>query len=135
MKTLTYREVQEQHGGKLPAGCTLRPEDPEAVPVSKPAKLKTTRSERFATLNDFVDATLAKLSGAEAKVWLTLFRDTKANGLARTGQTDLARRTGLHVRSVKRVISRLVELGLLTVTQRGKLNQGPSVYRVLSTVA
>jgi hypothetical protein len=46
-------------------------------------------------LNAFTDFALADLTGAEAKVWLILFRDTKAaTGTARTGQTDIARRPG-----------------------------------------
>ena len=50
-------------------------------------------------LNAFADFALADLTGAEAKVWLILFRDTKAaTGTARTGQADIARRAGLSSR-------------------------------------
>jgi hypothetical protein len=47
-------------------------------------------------MNAFVDFSMAGLTGAEVKVWLILYRDTKATGLARTGQTDLARRARTH---------------------------------------
>jgi hypothetical protein len=95
------------------------------------------RSERFALLNAFIDFSIAtaKLTPAEALVWLVLFRDTKVNGTARTGQSDIARRTGLSVRGVQKAIDRLQTKGLIDVVQRGRLNAGPSVYRVRATPA
>lgn len=62
-------------------------------------------------------------------VWLVLYRDSRA-GVARTGQTDLARRTGLTVRGVQKILPQLVRKGLLTVVARGHLRTGPSSYRV-----
>ena len=91
------------------------------------------RSERFALLNAFVDVTLADLTGAEAKVWLILYRDTKANGVARTGQADLARRAGLTVRGVQKALDKLSAKGLVVVVHRGRLNAGPTTYRVHAT--
>jgi len=93
------------------------------------------RSERFAALNAFVDFGIAdaKLTPAEALVWLVLYRDTKANGVARTGQTDIARRAGLSVRGVKKAIRALTAKGMVHVLNRGRLNVGPSVYRVHPT--
>ena len=70
------------------------------------------------------------LTLAETKVWCILFRDTKANGTARTGQTDLARRAGIDVRSVRRAVRNLESKGLLKVVRLGRLNGGPSVYKV-----
>jgi CRP-like cAMP-binding protein len=140
VRELTLREVQEQHGGILPPDAVFRPDDDEIAataaarqavqptPTAKPRR--RTRSERFAVLNAFADYTLAGLGGAEAKVWLILFRDTKANGLARTGQADLARRAGLTVRGVQKTLDKLQTKGLVQVVRRGRLNTGPSVYRV-----
>ena len=91
------------------------------------------RSERFAALNAFVDFGVAKLTGAEVKVWLILYRDTKANGLARTGQTDIARRAGLRPRMVRYALAKLEAKGMVHVLNRGRLNVGPSVYRVHPT--
>ena len=63
-------------------------------------------------LNAFTDCALPTLTGAETKVWLILFRDTKAaTGTARTGQTDIARRAGLSARSVKLAVGTLAENG------------------------
>ena len=76
---------------------------------------------------------MAKLTGAEAKVWLILFRDTKATGTARTGQTDIARRAGLSRRGVQVAVGKLTAKGLVTIVRRGRLNSGPSTYRVCPT--
>jgi predicted DNA-binding transcriptional regulator len=85
--------------------------------------------ERFATLNAFVDFTLAELPRNEIAVWLILYRDTK-NGTARTSQADLGRRAGVSDRTVRRAIDRLRRRGLLKVTYRGGIGRGASTYRV-----
>lgn len=94
----------------------------------KPARQKTTG--RFALVNAFVDFTAGTLSRAELLVWLVLWRDTKPDGIARTGQADLARRAGVNVRTVKRAVATLNRRGLLVVVHRGSLRRGPSTYRV-----
>ena len=134
MRRLTMSEVNEHYGGILPLDATFRPDgDDEPVrPASsgKPMR-KNGRGERFAALNTFVDFTLAELTGAETKVWLILFRDTKAaTGTARTGQTDIARRAGLSPRGVRKALDKLQAKGLVKLVRRGRLNKGPSVYRV-----
>jgi CRP-like cAMP-binding protein len=137
--------VREQYGGILPPDAVFRPDDDEIAataaarqaaarqaarptPAAKPKR--RTRSERFAVLNAFVDFGVAKLTGAEVKVWLILFRDTKANGLARTGQADIARRSRINVRTVRRVLAALEAKGMVSLVRRGRLNAGPSTYRV-----
>ena len=94
----------------------------------KPSRRNT--ADRFAVLNAFVDFTMQELSRAEALVWLALFRDTKPDGIARTAQTDLARRAGVNVGTVKRAMAGLRRRRLLTVVFRGSLRRGPSAYRV-----
>lgn len=98
---------------------------------AKPAKNKPKRStvDRFAVLNAFVDFTLRDLTRPDLAVWLVLYRDTK-DGIAKTAQSDIARRTGLCDRTLRRSINRLTDRGLLSVVRRGGLRQGPSVYRV-----
>jgi hypothetical protein len=135
VRRLTLREVQEQHGGVIPPDATLRPEV-ELLSPAPPAKIKrqSGRGERFTMLNAFVDYGMAGLTRAETKVWLLLFRDTKAaTGIARTGQTDLARRAGLEPRTVRRALVRLEAKGMVHVVRRGRLNAGPSAYRVHPT--
>ena len=93
MRRLTMKELNELYGGVLPPDATLRPEaDPAPAAVTTPAKRKAA-GQRFALLNAVTDFDLAGFTGAEAKVWLVLFRDTKAKtDTARTGQADIARR-------------------------------------------
>jgi hypothetical protein len=99
----------------------------------KPSRAKGERrrvvKSRFLTLNAFVDFTLRELAPAEVAVWLVLFRDSR-NGLARTGQVDIARRAGICRKTVGRAIRRLAERGLLRVVRRGRLGSGPSSYRL-----
>lgn len=135
MRRLTLREVNEQHGGILPPDATLRPDEEPGrpAPTAKPQR-RSGRGERFAVLNAFADCALADLTGAETKVWLILFRDMKAaTGTARTGQADLARRAGLKPRTVRRALAALEAKGMVHVVRRGRLNAGPSVYRVFPT--
>jgi hypothetical protein len=136
MRRLTLKEVQDQHGGVLPPDAVFRPDHEELPPPPKKAKGgPPRRGERFAVLNTFTDFTLGGLTGAEVKVWLILFRDTKKTGTARTGQADIARRAGIDVRTVRRTLARMGTSGLVKVVRRGKLNGGPSVYRVFPTPA
>lgn len=137
MRRLTLREVNEEHGGILPPDATLRPDEEPArpAPPAKP-KRRSGRGERFAALNAFADYALAELTGAEVKVWLLLFRDAKAaTGTARTGQADIARRAGLKPRMVRDALASLETKGTVHVVRRGRLNAGPSVYRVHPTGA
>jgi len=136
MRRLTLREVNEEHGGILPPDATFRADyepDRPAPPTAKPKR--RARSERFAVLNAFVDFGIADtdLTPAEALVWLVLFRDTKGTGTARTAQADIARRAGLDVRTVRRAVASLESKGILQTVRRGRLNGGPSVYRVHPT--
>lgn len=136
MRRLTLREVNEEHGGILPPDATLRPDEEPARPAPTAKPKRRSRSERFAALNSFTDFGLAGLTGAETKVWLILFRDAKAaTGTARTGQADIARRAGLSRRGVQVALDRLTAKGLVTLVRRGRLNAGPSTYRVHPTGA
>lgn len=138
MRRLTLREVREQHDGVLPPDAVLRPEEEEepAPPAPSAKQNRRPRSERFAVLNAFADFGLSGLTGAETKVWLILFRDVKAaTGTARTGQTDIARRAGLKPRMVRYALASLEAKGMIYVVRRGRLNGGPSVYRVHPTGA
>ena len=77
----------------------------------------------FATINAFVDFTLAKRTRNEAAVWLVLWRDTK-DGTTRTAQTDIARRAGINRRTVIRILDKLESTGLLRIVHRGGFNRG-----------
>lgn len=136
MRRLTMKEVNEQHAGILPPDAMLRGDDEPDRPAPSPSKPKRRpgKGERFAVLNAFVDGALVDLTGAETKLWLILFRDSKAaTGTARTGQADIARRAGLAPRTIRRALDSLEAKGMIHVVRRGRLNAGPSVYRVRAT--
>lgn len=104
--------------------------EPKRKPPKNAKRIPTATASRFATINAFLDASLRELNFAEAAVWLLLWRDTKPSGLATTGQADLARRSGVSTRAVRSAIVALQERGLLVVVNRGRLQSGPSTYRV-----
>lgn len=97
--------------------------------TSPPSPRRRTRA-RFADINGFIDVTLAKLTPAEVRVWLVLWRDVKPNGLACTSQGDIARRAGLKERMVRYALRRLIDQGLVKVVRQGRIGIGPSTYRV-----
>ena len=116
-----------------PMGSPDRGSRREPERRDKPKRRAKGASGRFGTLNAFVDETLRQLDRTAACVWLLLFRDTKPDGTACTGQTDIARRVGVSVRAVYRALRRLRESGLLIVVRKGRLNVGPTVYRIRAT--
>jgi hypothetical protein len=88
------------------------------------------RRDRFASVNAFVDVAMRDLGGADAKVWLVIWRDTR-HGTASVSNKELGLRTGHDERTVRRAVRVLVERGWLEVVKRGGINRGASVYRVL----
>ncbi len=120
------------HPPRLPGCSVLPPMNPRPAsannsPKDKPKKRAT--GDRFATINSFVDCSLAELSRSEALTWFVLWRDTK-DGTARTSAADIARRIGCSRRAVTDALAGLRKRGLLTLIYRGGMNQGVSVHRV-----
>ena len=125
----------------LPPGTQWPPFEEAGVTPSTPDQQLTPRRDRgpgkkapdtegrFATINTFVDATMARLPRAAALIWLALWRDER-RGVSRTGLTDLARRAGCNHRTARRAVAMLERQGLLEKVRRGRLGSGPSVYRV-----
>lgn len=113
-------------------GCTvLSPMESDAL-TSPPAANKKSKQagQRFKTINQFCDVTLAGLNRSELAIWLLLWRDTRPEGLARASQANLAQRAGVSTRTAGRAVDALHRKGLLSVVKRGGLSQGPSTYRV-----
>ena len=115
-------------------GCSVLPPmngtPKRKTPPATERKKKGKSRDRFVVLNNFVDHTIRDLKINDIRVWFVLYRDTK-DGIAATGQADIARRAGICARTVRRVIRRLEKLGLLETVYRGGINQGTSKYRVL----
>ena len=124
--------MTNEHPPRLPGCSVLPPMNPRPAtannsPKDKPKKRAT--GDRFATINSFVDCSLAELSRSEALTWFVLWRDTK-DGTVRTSAADIARRIGCSRRAVTDALSGLRQRGLLTLIYRGGMNQGVSVHRV-----
>jgi len=85
---------------------------------------------RFQEVNGFIDYTMRFLTPAAREVWFILWRDTKSNGLARTGQADIARRAGVSERAVRSALTELKAAGVVRVVRQGRLGAGASTYRV-----
>jgi hypothetical protein len=116
----------------IPVGEELPPLNPASrkAPQDTPRpKRKGKSADRFAVINAFTDDTIRGLTRAEIVVWLILWRDSR-EGVARTAQSDMARRAGCSERTVGRAVKDLERAGLLTVSHQGGLNRGVSVYRV-----
>ena len=118
---------------RILTGCEVLPAmNPRPATVTPPTKDKPKKratGDRFATINAFVDCSLADLTRAEALTWFVLWRDTK-DGTVRTSAADIARRIGCSRRAVTDALARLRKRGLLTLIHRGGMNRGVSVHRV-----
>lgn len=112
-----------------PDGARPLPTSTNGKPATEKTPKQTATRDRFATLNAFVDCSMAELSKSDLATWLILYRDTK-KGTACTSQTDIARRAGLSVRAVRYAVKRLVAAGLLTVVFQGGLRRGTTRFRV-----
>lgn len=81
------------------------------------------------SLNQFLDRMARTLHPSASLVWLLLLRDER-NGTAKTAVSDLARRSGLAERTVKRQLRTLKNRGLLEVVAAGKPERGPTIYKL-----
>lgn len=117
------------------AGCSVLPPMTQRNNTKKETKQgkkgKTSNTaNRFAVLNEFVDAGMVGLSRVEALTWLVLYRDTR-NGTACVSAESIAARIGCDRRAVTNALRELRKVGLLKQVFRGGINRGPSRYRVL----
>ncbi len=110
---------------ELPPHIRMRNEQAKAS-VAKPSveetpeKKSTKYHERWMVFNRLIDVEQRHLTDSEFRVLLTLFRDAK-NGIARTAQTDLARRTGKCRGTVVRAIKKLIEKDVIEIVTQGGL--------------
>jgi DNA-binding IclR family transcriptional regulator len=84
-------------------------------------------------MNEFVDYSARLVDTTAQAVWLVLFREVKPNGLAKVSFGQIAELTGVCRRTAIRAIKHLQEAKLVTIEKRGRLNEGPSTYRVHGT--
>ena len=124
-----------------PAGCggaafVRGRENPTAAPTRKPltSEPKEKRPHRaggrFEMINAFVDNTMRVLSHRAALAWVILWRDTKPDGLAKTGVAYLARRMGCSNATAKRALSELRKQKVIEVAERGRKGGATNSYRI-----
>jgi hypothetical protein len=102
-----------------------------SLPDYKPMSFKEEWQLKRDKINSqFIDEGQRYLAATDAAVWHTLARDTKYNGEAATAQTDIARRTGLGEKTVRRSLKKLQSMGFVTRISKGTMSTGPSVYKV-----
>src|SRR4051812_12130222 len=82
----------------------------------------------FEVFNGFADWGVQQLSRSEMAAYIILLRDTKPDGTARTGFTDLARRGGMSRASAIRAVKSLINRGVVEVVKRGGRGIGASTY-------
>ena len=121
-------------GVVLAPECPEIPEEPASVGLPRPQRRSERKpSDRFESINTFIDQTMRGLSHADSLVWLVLWRIAR-NGAARASYGDLANRIGCHRSTVTKSLRRLREMGLVEVVVRGDQYRGPSTYRLRSEV-
>jgi len=122
-------------GRPILRGCETLPPMPEDQPNVGPPQSAPTQtatkisSDRFETLNRFVDVTMRDLKPAEKVVWFVLFRDVR-DGVVTVSQSDIARRSGIRQASVSTAIKGLLARGLVKIIRKGGFRKGMTSYRV-----
>ena len=113
------------------------PKNATTKPQTRSRRIQPRRDQqppdRFRVLNNFVDGPMRRVSDGAVKAWFILYRDTKPDGLAKTGLSDMATRMGSSVSTAKRAVRDLRKSGLVTLVQKGAPGRGPNVYRVHGT--
>lgn len=116
------------------AGTATAPLAIDSRPSREAEKRARNHTDRFKTLNAFVDTTLRELPPRQALAWLVLYRDTKPDGFAGTGFSDLATRMGCSPSTAKRVVKSLRQRRLVKLVRRGAPGRGPNVYKVSASL-
>lgn len=119
------------------------------MPTKKPKGTARDASRRrwyfrhwIKSLDAFVDQGMRTLTRSEMAVYVTLLRDTRPDGTARAGLTDLATRGGMSVRQASRAVQVLIGRDLVTVIKPGVPGKAslytlfpPEVFRKLNPIA
>ncbi len=110
-------------------GCEVIRPGATPAPARPPPKTPGSVAKKLATVNRFLDRSARRLPPPAVVVWVLLWRDERG-GTARTAVSDLAARSGLSPRTVKRQLRLLRDRGLIESDHRGTPTTGPTVYRL-----
>ncbi|RIK67093.1 MAG: hypothetical protein DCC65_07685 [Planctomycetota bacterium] len=88
------------------------------------------RNQDWIVATHFAALRLASIRASSFSASAFRFIERKADGIARTGPGDIARRIGADPRTVRRALRQLEGRGLVDIVRRGRLGGGPSAYRV-----
>jgi DNA-binding MarR family transcriptional regulator len=104
--------------------------------MGKPKSITKQRYYRlwFQNLAAFVDQGIRTLPRSELAIYLILLRDTRPDGTARAGLSDLARRGGMSHSAASRAVRSLVAKNVLTVVRRGVPGKA-TLYTVFPSAA
>ena len=120
----------------IPPGEVLRENEQPAPPTPegarRPSGGQKAASDRFSSINAFVDLSMRDLTRAESLVWVALWRDTRA-GVAKTSMTYLQRRLGVNRTTIVRALQTLRLKGFVEVVRRGARGCGSNWYRLRAT--
>ena len=99
--------------------------------IENSGKLRTYNRAWRHKFRALMDVGLQKMTKAEFAVYATLLRDTRPDGTARTAVSDLATRTAMAHRTVRRAIRSLIQHGDLRVIKGGVPGQA-TLYTLFS---
>lgn len=94
------------------------------------AKRKDTARRRWTLLNAFVDRGMAGLKFSDVAVWMALFRNSNADGVATVARTRIKALTGCDIKTIAGALSRLTAEHWAVRIQRGGPVGGMAVYRL-----
>ena len=93
-------------------------------------KRKDAARTRWALLNRFVDEGMAGLELSDVAVWVALFRNAGADGVATVARARLEALTGCKHNTLTVALRRLINAGWVARLRRGGPSGGCAVYRV-----
>jgi len=119
----------------VPAPPVYTPQELEQIAARKKLQAKKQQRKdaartRWALLNRFVDEGMAGLELSDVAVWVALFRNAGADGVATVARARLIELTRLAPRTVKVSFQRLMQAGWVERMRRGGPVGSVSVYRV-----
>lgn len=127
---------RELYRGPLPSDRGGRLRTSKVAAAASDGGSRGTVTERFATMNTFIDDVARYLEDTEKASWHVLYRHADAaTSTAEVSIATVAEKVGRSERSVIRAIEHLTKCGLIERLHRGRRRTGPSRYRIATRPA